>query len=133
MNKLYSFSIPGDPLLMSRARVNDRKFCDNSEEVKFVWRSYLRHHTDEYNILTKQPLHMDISFYFPMISNMKKEKKLEYENKNYFQAPSVAKLLRFVFIIGEGIVYESESSICSVYSRKYYSDNPRTDLSFFSL
>lgn len=132
MNKLYSFSIPGDPLLMSRARVNDRKFCDNSEEVKFLWRSHLRYYADE-NPLKKKPLHMDISFYFPMMSNMKQEKKLEYENKDYFQAPSVAKLLRFVFIIGESIVYESESSICSVQARKYYSENPRTDITLSSL
>ncbi len=128
----YTFTIPGDPLLIGRARMRQNKWMDASEEIKLYWRSILRKQMNDGPMLKKSPISMTGQFYFPFLSSLNSTRKSLYEGRDHIEIPTITKLLSIIGILSEGIVYECDCSISQVMANKFYSQDPRSVVTFES-
>lgn len=125
--KTYTINVPPSSIVISRYGTAPRMW-DTYTEAKTVYTISLEGQHEDEPIFTG-PLHVDLVFYMPLPGH-----KPESRNRNYhFYQPDLDSLVKFIFDIGRGILYEKECLITSVNAKKKYSDKPRTKLTITAL
>ena len=75
----------------------------------------------------KAPIHLDIKFFFPIPKQLHK-KLLQMQGAPYPHRPDTDNCCKFILDAIQGILYENDSCIASIYAKRLYDDGngPRT-------
>ena len=80
----------------------------------------------------KQPIddniHMQIDFYFPVPKSMKVSKFLNIEDTAMNKKPDIDNLVKSVLDALNKVAYRDDALISSIFTKKRYSKNPRTEI-----
>lgn len=130
----YTFTIPGNPIPLARARINPKAFFgkttrsmwDPQKELKLVTAITLQNQFE--NIIPfVGPVHIDAIFYMPISKSKSKKHRQEIVGKMHPTKPDISNLLKFIEDAATGLLYKDDCIISSVNIKKIYDLNPRTE------
>ena len=137
MIEVIALSIPGDPRTQKRHR--DGKYggkYDPSAESKRTFLDLAYEHKPEKPF--NQPICVKINFYFSRpkshfgtgknADNLKDSAPIWCDKK-----PDIDNIQKFVYDSFKGVFWTDDSLICRNENIKQYSNNPRTEISIFTL
>lgn len=129
----YTFTIPGNPIPLARARINPKAFFgsakhkmwDPQKELKLVTAITLQNQFDKAGFFTG-PIHLDVIFYMPIPKCISKKKKESICGTHHIAKPDLDNLVKFICDSAHGILYHDDSLIASITTKKLYDLDPRT-------
>jgi Holliday junction resolvase RusA-like endonuclease len=117
------YQVDGEPISLQRPRFYSGRIYDSQKAAKFTYSNRLRIIHDDKPLYTG-PLHMEILFYF------QPPKKMAYKKRNAHRfhhfKPDIDNCIKWVLDCANGVLYNDDSCVSSLNTRKYYSDDPRT-------
>jgi Holliday junction resolvase RusA-like endonuclease len=121
------YIIEGDPVPLARVRAayHSRHMYDSQKDLKIHRLIELQNMHQDAPPLAG-PLHLDITFYLkmPKLSPRKRKEK----NHSYHQyRPDLSNLIKFVEDIAQHLIFDNDSQIAQITSRKVYHEKPRTE------
>lgn len=79
----------------------------------------------------KAPLHMRLIYYMPIPKSLSKRKRLQMEGTPHIIRPDTDNLTKLVKDALNGICYHDDSQVFDDHGTKYYSNNPRTEVTIW--
>jgi Holliday junction resolvase RusA-like endonuclease len=136
----YTFTIPGNPIPLARARINTKAFWDSNKkrmwdpqkELKLVTAITLQNQYEKIDPFSG-PVHIDVIFYMPIPQSKSKIKQKELDGAYHCSRPDVSNLLKFIEDASQGVLYQDDCIIASVNIKKVYDQQPRTVFTIESL
>lgn len=131
----YTFVVPGDPTPWARCRFNRGRFYDSQKNAKLALGIHIQNQLATYpNIFpfAKQPLGLDITFYFRIPASAK-GKDHRQENYYHYYKPDADNCLKFIKDALTSILYEDDCLIAYTNHAKRYSKDPRIEFTIFPL
>ena len=127
-----TYMVPGDPIPLARCRYGGRgQIYDAQKHLKNQWQIVLAHQHENIPLFTGA-LFLDITFFFPMPLSLKRKwPQLQY--KPHTNTPDIDNCVKFIFDVGNNILYPDDRSICQVQARKLYDYEPRTEFTITRL
>lgn len=128
----FTITIPGKPIAKKRPRfVRRGKFvgaynCQETEEGRFKW-ELASQMAGKDPIPSGVPIRLSAVFYMPIPSSTPK-KWLSSVGHRHVKKPDLDNLVKFVKDCANGLIWKDDSQVFCVLAFKYYSDNPRTEL-----
>lgn len=121
------------PIAWERAVPNfsKRVMYDSQKDAKFAHGAMIRHQHGSLPMY-QGPLHLDIMFYFPYAKTKLLRKKQE-EQQYVITTPDCDNALKFMADTCNGLLYDDDKQIASVYAAKVYDDKPRTEFNIIQL
>jgi len=68
---------------------------------------------------------MSITFFMPIPKTMPKKKREEL--KYHYKRPDLDNLIKWVLDVAQGVLFEDDSRVCVMHSKKKYDKDPRTE------
>lgn len=140
-SRVIGLCIEGVPIPKKRARhVRRGNFVttyDPQEKEKFAFRKALFQELFHSNIELEASnsqlvtfFAIDLSFYLPIpVSSTYAHRNAKLSHiQHHIQKPDIDNLAKFVLDCANGVLYFDDSQIIELSARKYYSDNPRTEI-----
>jgi Holliday junction resolvase RusA-like endonuclease len=122
----YTYILPGDPVALSRCRVNfhSNKVWDSQKHDKLhASLTIKRLHGDR--PLFDKPVCLNATFY---IEIPKTKRKSNLENQPHYYRPDTDNLLKFLAdILSKGVLFRDDCIITDIICCKRWSINPRTE------
>ena len=131
-----SFTIDGEPVGKARPRMNTRtgraytpdKTRIYEEYTKMLYRSKVKHYFEGYVRLTIK------AFYGIARSDSKKIKEQKVNNTlRPSKKPDIDNVIKLIADSLNGIAYKDDTQIVEIEAIKYYSDNPRVEVTIEAL
>ena len=124
MRKEKTYIIKGDPIPLARGRYSSKtnSVWDCQKQEKLIAQFEMRAQHD--NVSFVGPLHIDVTFFMKIPKN----KNSSIAGNSHIFKPDLSNLLKFIEDIGTGILYHDDCLIASVFARKIYDENPRTEI-----
>ncbi len=126
------YVIPGDPIALARARHGQRKVYDSQKHLKLVAGLSLVEQHKGLEMFAGA-LHLDVSFFMGLPSNMSAVKRKALIHTNHIYRPDLSNLLKFIEDAATGILYHDDCLIASISCKKLYDENPRTEFTLKQL
>lgn len=130
--QIYSYSIPGDPIPLQRARHGRSRTWNPQKQIMLNLQFLLQHQHGQRSLLTG-PLHLEALFYFEPARSLSQKKKDLLYGTYHFIKPDGSNLLKFIEDLGTGIIYIDDCLIASSSYKKIYDRTPRTEFSLHKL
>ena len=128
----FLFIVPSDPVPKARARITCRGSYDPQKrhvQEDRSWIYALLHEMPSYNEEFGDISSVQIKFFLPMPST-KYYKKLHgiTDGVPHRTRPDLDNLMKYIFDVGNGILWRDDSNISKMVAEKFWSDDPRTEL-----
>jgi Holliday junction resolvase RusA-like endonuclease len=81
----------------------------------------------------KGPIIIECYFYMPIPASLSKKRKSALLNKPHICKPDTTNLQKFAEDCLSEIVYEDDAQVFQIFSKKIYSENPKTVIDIFKL
>ena len=120
------YILKGDPTPLNRPRFNSnsRKVWDSQKERKVVSSLDLKYqHGDR--PLYEKALKIECIFYFRIPKTRKNKLK---PGDIYYYKSDIDNLLKFIFDVGNKVLYTDDCLVAEVVAKKLYDDIPRTEM-----
>lgn len=128
----YEIIVLGDPIPKSRPRLSRYHTYDNQSEKKTTTKWILM---SEVSKLNYKPVadyfELNVCFHMPIpksTSQKKKNELLMHPKQMHVKKPDIDNLLKYYMDAGNGILWDDDAKISSIFSTKIYSENPRTQI-----
>lgn len=125
----YFYRILGRPISWERPAQAKYRRYDAQKNEKFVIGTQLKQQHQEHGLdVITGPIAINIAFYFPIVGSgslITRQRKL---NSKYSIKPDIDNLTKFYLDTANGLLFKDDAQIVFLICRKYYSDNPRTDI-----
>jgi Holliday junction resolvase RusA-like endonuclease len=115
-----TFTVPGDPIPLARARMGRGTFYDSQKHEKFVASMGLTHQMAGLKLFSG-PLEMEVVFFMPMGAKGKHK-----TGRPHFSKPDLDNLIKFASDISNKIIFSDDCSISKIVALKVYDSKPRT-------
>ena len=141
----YTFTLPGNPIPLARARIKSNLFFSKStkrmwdpqKELKVLTAITLTNQFEELGIKLgsipfDEPVHLDVVFYMPIAkTSVKKTKSLS--GTYHIKRPDLSNMLKFIEDACTGVLYKDDSLIASVTVKKIYDTEPKTVFTIYNI
>lgn len=132
---MIKFTTPGTPVAKARPRVTryatytPQKTKDYENLVKWSYKSKHKYK------LFKCDLRIDITFFMqiPKSTSKKERQAILKENRHHSKRPDIDNLIKSITDALNGLAYEDDNQIVEIEAKKYYSENPRTEVKIIKL
>lgn len=121
--KALKYIIKGQPLSYAKAHYAYESGYSNSKEAQLVWRVSLTSQHDDKPLLSES---LEVFFDFYFANTLTSNQKRKY-------TPSTFELVRFVAEMATGIIWTDSRNIMKSTVEKYYSSEPRTEITIIRL
>jgi len=131
---MVTYVVMGDPIPLARHRHSGRRTWDSQKQIKLVWGIDIRkqHFEQLGEYKYTGPLHVDIIFYLPM-PKCSVKKAQEIRGRYHIFTPDLSNMIKFVEDAATGILFDNDSIVASIASKKIYDDVPRTEFTITCL
>jgi Holliday junction resolvase RusA-like endonuclease len=137
---MIEFKIMGTPFPKLRARFSSKTKCfynlqqDTEENIRWFLKSQIQEKYKSVYFPLKGPIACDIDFFIkPPASWTKKDNNLlSWGIYNHTSKPDLDNFAKFYIDCMNEIVYEDDRQLYSIYVKKYYSYEPRTEIRIMS-
>jgi len=119
--------IPGNPIALKRARHGNGKVFDSQAEERKGIRWLLKSKAD--GEPPDQPTIVKCEFHIVIPRSWSKRKRLALESTPHTSAPDVDNLVKWIFDVGNGILWKDDRTIYEVQASKFWACKPKTILS----
>jgi Holliday junction resolvase RusA-like endonuclease len=121
------YIIPGDPVPLQRARTTpgQSRPWDPQKKIKLQF-GHLISLQNKLKIFYEGPLELDIVFYM-------RHSNKSLEGHYHTSVPDLSNMVKFIEDVAQGILYKNDCTICSITTRKIYSQQPRTEFTIREL
>lgn len=113
------YMIPGKPIPLKRPRFGQGRVYDSQKKLKERDQYYLRMHRPQ--MIVKQPIELNIVFYFQLPKRFKRREYLHYSR------PDLSNLIKYYEDICMGILFDDDCIISRIVAEKRYDVRPRTE------
>lgn len=118
------YIIPGDPIALARCRFGKGRVWDGQKDLKRYWAHHLANQHED-SRLYRGALCAEVFFFMRIPLRAKRHQQMGMWHTN---VPDLDNLLKFIFDVGNGILYEDDKLIAKIITFKQYDDEPRTEL-----
>lgn len=118
--RAMTFTVPGDPVPLARARVGKYSVYDAQKHEKFVAGMQISHQMAGQKPLNG-PLEMEVIFYMPI--PVKGKHKV---GRPHFSKPDLDNLIKYVNDICNKVVFHDDCAVFRIVASKIYDLKPRT-------
>jgi len=126
------YIINGDPIPLARARFGKGRAWDAQKRLKLMLGIELsKQHLDQ--PLYYGALHLDVVFYMTFAKSTPQKTRDKFVNKPHIFKPDLSNLIKFIEDVAQGIIYKDDCIIASVFAKKIYDNNPRTEFTIKQL
>lgn len=124
------FELTGKPVAQSRARLGRRGIYDPTSAKKIAVKRILIQQMAKNRVYlsSNQKIKVELIFYTPIPKSLSKRKKIALEDQWDVKKPDIDNYIKFYLDAFNGIVYEDDKSIVSIYAEKRKSENPRVNI-----
>ena len=119
------YVIPGDPIPLQRPRHHINRVYDAQKNQKLVIGINLRNQHGDRPLL-QGPLLLNAIFYMPVAKTREKQKPQLLGTPHYFKA-DLSNLLKMLEDCANKILYDDDSQIASIITKKVYGEPARTE------
>lgn len=131
---MINLKIPGKPIAKKRPRfARVGKFVktynpQETEEGRFLFEAY-RQLGDDFKPIEK-PISVIMCFYMPIPKSTSKKRKLLMSMKQiqHSKKPDLSNMIKFAEDALNGVVWQDDSLITTIWATKAYSEEPRTEI-----
>jgi Holliday junction resolvase RusA-like endonuclease len=123
------YILKGDPIPLARARHFCNRIYDSQKSLKTIARVDLASQHDDLPLLVG-PLHLDVKFFMKLPSSISKKRAELLIGKAHTTRPDLDNMLKWIFDLGSGVLYQDDTIIFSTSAEKIYDLNPRTEFVF---
>lgn len=129
MTTRFEIVLPGEPIPQQRPRIFAKGAMDPCWKAKQQQKEYIK---SRYPLLnaSKSPLSVEMQFIFPYPKSMSEKKRLLAEKVS---RPDIDNLIKYVFDMGNTLMWEDDSLVVSITANKTYGLDPRTIISILEL
>ena len=126
--------IDGEPVFQARARPSRfGGYYDPDSGDKKRWRWIIGAQVRKApKFPSGAPLHVDAQFYLPIADSLSRAKKTALEGQWHTGRGDVDNLLKFSFDAMNGVAFEDDRFISSVYTEKRFSSKPRAEFLIYA-
>lgn len=122
------YVIPGNPIPKARPRFGDGRCYDAQKNSKLITGITLQsQHGDEALFIGALKVKMD--FFLPIATS----RKIILDGKPHIFTPDLSNLVKFVEDVANGILYKDDCIIASLIAAKWFSSNPRTEITVMEI
>jgi Holliday junction resolvase RusA-like endonuclease len=129
MNNLASIVFEGPPVPLARPRVTKNGTYDPQREIKDTYFKNLLLQKGNWKKI-EGPIEMVAYFFMPIPASASKKTQENLLHKKHTKKPDLSNLIKFVEDVLEGVVFDNDSQIVTIFATKQYSDVPRTCIRF---
>lgn len=119
------YVLPGIPIPLQRPQHGNGHIWDPQKQKKVITAISITS-LHEGNPKFTGPLHLDITFYFP-IPQRGQRSKTTWVNKPHEIKPDISNCIKYIEDVCNKLLYDDDSSIASLHSQKLYDHIPRTE------
>ena len=113
------YVLPGKPVPLKRPRFGQGHVYDSQKKLKERDQFYLRMYKPQ--LIVKQPIELNIVFYFQLPKRFKQGSLLHYCR------PDLSNLIKYYEDISMGILFDDDCIISRIVAEKRYDSKPRTE------
>lgn len=122
------YIIPGNPMALARPRFGTKgRVYDAQKPQKLIHGITLQSQHNDEPFFTG-PLHLIMKFFFPMA-----RKRSHLENHWHTQRPDLSNCIKYYEDIATGICYHDDALIAKIDATKFFSAEPRTELTIMEM
>jgi Holliday junction resolvase RusA-like endonuclease len=123
-----SYTIPGNPIALARARYSEHRVYDSQKQLKLIIGIQLvNQHNNKPPF--SGPISLNVRFYLPL----PKRYSTTLPGSYHLYRPDLSNLIKLVEDVATGIIYKDDCIIAQIQSIKLYDRNPRTELTITTL
>ena len=131
VKKIYDtikvYTVLGDPLPLARARFGQGHVYDSQKNHKLVIGITLQSQYDDPPLTG--PLHVEITFFMHIPRTQKKI----FPGFNHSKKPDIDNLLKLYLDVCKNIFYLDDNQVASLYAKKIYGKEPKTEIRIIPL
>lgn len=75
----------------------------------------------------KGPLHLEVTFFMPIPHTSSRKKVTNLLGAYHHKKPDLDNLIKYICDISNGILFDDDATISSVFAKKLYADTSRTE------
>lgn len=125
--RVGKFIIHGNPIPKLRPRFGDGRCYDAQKQQKLIAGITLQ--SQHNGIFFSGPLKMKIDFFLPFGQS----RKISLDGKFHIFTPDLSNLVKFIEDVANGILYKDDCIIASLIAAKWFSKNPRTEITVMEI
>jgi len=117
------YTLPGDPIPLSRIRIGRRRCWDSQKELKLIASITVKSQHGERPKYVG-PLRLDMTFFFPIPKTLIRQIK---PGTPHTVKPDLDNLVKMICDLCESILFASDCRIAEINCRKIYDTTPRSE------
>jgi Holliday junction resolvase RusA-like endonuclease len=121
------YIINGNPIPLARPRMGQGHVYDSQKKEKLIYGLDLRNQHGHEDI-HEGPIHVAITFFMKMPSNLSQSNKRELIGRYHFIRPDIDNLVKMILDCGNGVLWKDDAIIASLSAHKVYSAKPHTKI-----
>lgn len=121
------YIVPGNPIPLQRVRLTRNNIWDPQKEQKLCSSIHIESQHDNAPLFYG-PVHVDFLFYFAIPKSKSSKKKHALIDTFHYYRPDTSNLVKFYEDIAHDILYDDDCIIASLYAKKLYAIEPRTEI-----
>ncbi len=119
------YEIPGKPIALKRHRHSGKKCYDSQKKEKEMLQWHIKSLMNGL-FAAHSALKLVVEYHMPIPKSYSKRRAEECIQGPHTKKPDLSNLIKFTEDAFNGIVWEDDSLICEIESRKFYSEKPKT-------
>ena len=131
---MKKYVLYGKPKAKQRVRVTKYSTYDPQADEKADDKMELRKQYG-FTVAPKNiPLDVEVIFYMPIPKSTNKKKRQELiTERHHHKKPDLDNLIKYTLDVANGILFDDDSRISSIFAEKIYDTDPRTEITILKL
>lgn len=123
-----TYTIPGDPVALARARYGEHRIYDSQKQLKLVvGLQFVNQQGDKPQF--SGPIILNVKFFIAL----PQRHPISLPGSYHPYRPDLSNLIKFIEDAATGILYKDDCIIAQINSQKLYDRNPRTEITLTTL
>ena len=124
--KSYKYLIKGQPMSFAKAHYSNENGSTNAKEIQLIWHVTLENQHEDRPIITEN-IEVFYEFFFHDLI------KCKHNGQSFKVTPTISDLIKFASEMATGIVWKDSRCVVKSTAEKFYSKDPRTELTVILL
>jgi len=129
----YEVILAGKPIPLRRPRFSRGRVYDSQHKLKEAVSFDISRQLPKGVITYLGPISMLFRFFMPIPKSLSKKKKLGLVGNYHYKKPDIDNLVKFYCDSANGVMFNDDSQISNLKAFKYYSDDPRTEITMYHM